>query len=159
MNGLSSSIKNWPYFFAKPRLRLSSSALSINRTGGGGIFVDAIFTGICDRHDDDRLDQLLANQALRGFIHAPFDSGKGGRRIKNILAIVQIEDRVPPPPQSQSPVAGRQVDQNVAPVAQNAGLELRMRLNNAGQRVFIFHRTADLIGEKNRMRNQQSLAC
>src|SRR5262249_16006673 len=28
MNGLSSSIKNWPYFFAKPRLRFSSSALS-----------------------------------------------------------------------------------------------------------------------------------
>ena len=119
--------------------------------------MNALIAGIGHRHDDERLDQLLFNQALGRFICTPLNSRKGGRGVKNILAIVQIEHRVTPPPSAS--IAGRKVNQNVAPVAQNAGLELRMRLNNAGQCVFIFHRTADLIGEKNVMRNQQSLAC
>ena len=41
------------------------------------------------------------DQALGGFIRAPFDSGKGGRGVEDILAIVQIEHRVTPLPRAR----------------------------------------------------------
>ena len=118
--------------------------------------MNALNAGIGHCHDDEWLDQLLFNQALGRFICAPLNSGIRGRGVEDILAIVQIEHRVTPPPSAS--ISGRQVNQNVAWVAQNAGFELRMRLNNAGQCVFNFHRTADLIGEKNRVRNQRKMS-
>ncbi len=84
-----------------PAAALASRA-RIDDAACRSVFVNALTAGIGHRHDDERLDQLLFNQALGRFICAPLNSGIGGRGIENILAIVQIEHRITPPP-SASP--------------------------------------------------------
>ena len=101
--------------------------------------MNALFARVRHRHDDERLDQILSNQPLRRFIHAPFHSGKSGRGIENILAIVQIKHRVTSP--RPAPVTGRQINQNVAPIPQNLRTKRAMCLNVPGQRMFR-HRTS-----------------
>ena len=58
--------------------------------------------------------KFLADQSLRGFIHAPFHTAESGRSVENVLAVLQIKHRVTTP--REPPVAGRQIDQNVAAI-------------------------------------------
>ena len=89
--------------------------------------MDAIFADVGDRHHDDRLNQALANQPLRGFIHTPFDPAEGSGGVENILAIVEIKNRIMPPGRAQ--ITAWQIDQHVASVAENARLEGGMPVN------------------------------
>ena len=108
--------------------------------------MNAIFTRIGHRHDDERLDRVSRDQTLHGFVHAPFNAGKGSRGVEHILAVVEIEHRITMP--GKSPVAAGQINQHITPVAQDARLKLRMGFDVPGKRVFFFHRRA-CIGEEN----------
>ena len=99
------------------------------------VFVDSVFAGVGHRHDDERLDQTLTREPLRGFVGAPFDSAKGSRGVENILAIVQIKHRVTP--LRRAPVAGRQIDEHVALIAQHARGKAPVFLDVPGQGVFL----------------------
>src|SRR5579884_4207983 len=55
------------------------------------VFTNTILAGVGHCNNDERLDQPLANETFRCFIHAPFHAGKRSRRIENILAIVQVQ--------------------------------------------------------------------
>jgi hypothetical protein len=99
---------------------------------GGRIFMNAIFARVRDRHDDERLHQFAADEALRGFVHPPFHARKGSRGVENILAVMQIKHRVMP--LRRSPVARREIDQDVAPVAQDFRSEICVALDITGER-------------------------
>ena len=54
------------------------------------VFMNSLFTQVRNGDDDERLDQLLLDQSLRGFINAPLDSAKRSGCVENVLSIVQI---------------------------------------------------------------------
>src|SRR4029077_19208300 len=89
--------------------------LGIDHSPRGSVFVDTFLTRVRNCHDDERFDKALFNQAFGGFVHAPFHARKGGRRIENVLDVVQIEYWVPP--RGETPVALRKTIQNAAPVS------------------------------------------
>ena len=82
------------------------------------------------------LDQFRRDQTLRGFIRAPLDARERGRRVENILAVVQIQNRVTP--LRGAPVSLGQINQNIAAIPENFRGKSRVALDISGQSVAHF---------------------
>src|SRR5205814_10244120 len=54
---------------------------------------------------------------LRCFVHTPFQSRKRGRGVKNILSILQIQNRIAR--SRETPITRRQVNENLATISEN----------------------------------------
>jgi hypothetical protein len=96
--------------------------------------VNSIFAGIRDGDDNQRLNQLFPDQALRRLVNLPFHADEGGRSIENILTVLQIQHGITVP--RETSITGRQIDENVATVSQKFGTKTRMYPNVSSQRVF-----------------------
>ena len=96
--------------------------------------MNPFFVDVCDCDDNERLDKISANQTFGSFVHAPFHARKRSCCIENVLAIVQIQYRITPA--RKTPVAARQINQNVAPVAENLRPKRAVPFDVAGKRVF-----------------------
>jgi hypothetical protein len=141
MNGFSSSIRNRPYLRRPAPAAAFAPRARVDNAARRSVFVNA-------------LTPVLATATMMSGSINFFQSGVGPfhlrptqlphRRSRRQKHSGHRANRAPGNAAAERVHSRRQVNQNVAPVAQNAGLELRMRLNNAGQCVFIFHRTADL---------------
>src|SRR5579872_140657 len=69
-----------------------------------------------DPDDDHGRNNPLANQTVRGFVDAPFNSGERSRRLEEILAVIQIQNRIAQGGVLALIVAGRK------PYAQETGI-------------------------------------
>ncbi len=54
------------------------------------VLMQAVDSTIGHSHNDERLDQPSLDQILSGLIDTPLDAGESGRRIENILPVLQI---------------------------------------------------------------------
>jgi hypothetical protein len=81
--------------------------------------MDPVFANVCDRDDNDRLDNSSADEAFGGLVDAPFHAAKRSRCIKDILSVVQIQNGITS--SRKSAVSRRQINQNVAPVPEDSG--------------------------------------
>jgi hypothetical protein len=95
--------------------------------------MNAILARIRDGNDDDRLDQLRGDQALRRFIRAPFHAAERRRRIENILPVVKIQNRIAATPGTT--VTYWKINEHVATVPQNFRGKIRMLLDVSSQSV------------------------
>src|SRR5690348_8040265 len=68
------------------------SALTVTKFGEWVVFLDAVRTHV-GQADDDGL-YAFAAQCFQRFIDFPLGTGKSGATIKQILAVVHINDRV-----------------------------------------------------------------
>ncbi len=109
----------------------------IDHAAAGRVFMDPFFAQVRDGDDDDRLDQLPANQVLSGFVDPPFHVREGGGLVENVLPIMQIENGISSG--GRAAVTEREIDQNITAVGQDLGTESPMFLNVSGKRV-IGHR-------------------
>ena len=57
------------------------------------IFADAVSRGVVHAHNNHGRNHAFADQPVAGFIHLPFHSGKRGRRLEQVLTVIQIEHR------------------------------------------------------------------
>ena len=102
---------------------------------GGGLLEGREFRRavgrVVDSDDDDRIDLAGLDQVLRRFIHAPFDAGKGGRGIEEILPVLQVQNGITL--RRIRFIIRRQVDDDRAEIAQQFGLKLFVQPENAGE--------------------------
>ena len=54
------------------------------------VFAQPVFAGIIDAYNDHGCNHLFADQAVGCFIDLPFDSVERGRRLKQILAVIEV---------------------------------------------------------------------
>src|SRR6202162_3744525 len=95
--------------------------------------MNSLFTGVCNCYNNQRLDQIFADQALRGFVYTPLHARKGRCGVENVLAILQIQNRVAFSRKTR--ISLRQPDQHVPSISKNLGRKLSMPANAAGERV------------------------
>src|ERR1700694_1205547 len=119
--------------FCQAAAALLALCTGIDHPARRRVFMDALFARVRDRHDNRWLDQMIPNQSLRGFIDTPFDTGKRSCRVENILAVLQIQNRVTLPREATVPT--RQIDQHVAAISENLRSKTGMFLNISGERV------------------------
>src|SRR5262249_24302105 len=98
------------------------------------IFVNAVVARVRNRHNHQRLDQILANQTLRRFVYTPFDAGERSRSVENVLAVLQIQNRMTLPRKTR--VTARQPDQNITPIAKNLRGKFAVSPDVSGESVF-----------------------
>ena len=85
--------------------------------------MDPVFAHVGHCDNDERLDNFGANEAFRCLVDTPFDATKRSGGIKYILSVVQIQNWITSP--RKSPVTGRQIHQNIAPVPEKLRMEMR----------------------------------
>jgi hypothetical protein len=88
---------------------------------GGGELVGPPCAGVVDRHDDRGRDLPVVDQALGRFVHAPFGARERGAGVEEVLAVVQVQHRVPSP--LIVLVARRQVHEDITTVVERVGVE------------------------------------
>lgn len=100
-------------------------AIASAQTGvaGGGVFGHPAETGVVDADEDEGFDLAVAGEAVGGGVGAPGVVGDvGGAAIKEVLAVVEVEDG------EAAPGFGRvgfgQVDHDVAVVGKKARVEV-----------------------------------
>lgn len=107
-----------------------------NQARGRRVLVNSFLTHVRNGHDDQWLDLLLPDQSLRGFIEPPFDTGKRSGGIKNILPVVQIQNRIARA--RKTTVTRRQINEHVSTIPQNPGWKSAMQFDVSGEGVFAF---------------------
>jgi len=60
----------------------------------GHVFAKAISRRVVDAHDDQRSYSVLANHPICGLVDLPLHSGKSRSTVKQVLPVVQIENRI-----------------------------------------------------------------
>ena len=96
----------------------------------GRVFVDAGFAGVVDADDDERFDGAALDQVIGGAMNVPVLAGEGGGAVEKILTVLEIEDREAAP--GLLVVAGREIDDQVALIAQEARAKLIVFAELAG---------------------------
>src|SRR5581483_1747296 len=87
------------------------------------IFAEPILPTIVDANEDHWRNRAFPDQTVCRFVDLPFHSGKRNRRLKKILAVVQIEHRVTALGIFALIVAGRKPDPKKAGVLEDSALK------------------------------------
>src|ERR1700677_3264511 len=70
------------------------------------------------------IHRALANQPIRGFVHAPFDSAECGNSLKKILPVVEIENRIGAARVLRIVIPRRQPHPEIASIAKKTAAKL-----------------------------------
>src|SRR5215471_14683229 len=88
------------------------------------IFAKTVFAGIVDADNDHWWNKLFANETICCFVDAPLDSGEGCRCFKQVLTVIQVEDRIAAARVLIEIVARRKPYAKKASVAENSAVKL-----------------------------------
>src|ERR1700757_1351554 len=85
------------------------------------VFANPILSGVIDPDDNQRANFLSRNQPCRSLADLPVDASKRGRRVKQILAVVEIQDGIKR--RARRLVIGRQPNTHQAGVPKETAAE------------------------------------
>src|SRR4030088_1287188 len=88
------------------------------------VLTKSILGAVIDPYHDHRVNGTFADQPVRGFIDLPFDARKGRGRLKQILPVIEIENRVAAALVRNFIVSRGQPDPDKSSVTENLALEL-----------------------------------
>lgn len=110
------------FFEKKFGVAIGAAATELGRARGR-VFTKALFAGVIDADDDERLDAIFVDAVVGSLADMPIharDEGSGA--VEKILAVVKIKDGIGA--LGLLVVAGREIDDEVAAIAQKARGEL-----------------------------------
>src|SRR5579871_290451 len=88
------------------------------------VFAKAVFAGIVDADDNHRRDDSFPYEAIRSFVDTPFNPGEGSRWLEQVLAVIQIKNRIAAARIFLVVIAGRKPDSQKAGVTESPALKL-----------------------------------
>ncbi len=93
----------------KIEIGVGAAAATVTCVGDRGVLVDAL-RGVGDGHRDRLARGARASQRFERLVRLPFDTGECRRGVEDVLAIVEIHDRVAC---TRPGIGRRQVDPDV----------------------------------------------
>ena len=87
------------------------------------VLAQALLASVIQSDDQHGRNRAFADEAVCSFIHLPLDTGERGRRLEQVLAIVQIQDGIGTRGVLRVFVTGWKPDAHEASIAKNTALK------------------------------------